>query len=77
MDRINKKNLKVDQKVAIKILEFSDAARSVIAREKSSGKKDINNWIIEGVITKIGRRYISIKMEESVSVNEEKFDITK
>lgn len=54
MDR--KLELKVGQKVVIKIIEGSN-----ISRNKDMSLENIDNWCYDGEVIKIGRRYITIK----------------
>jgi hypothetical protein len=54
MDR--KLDLAVGQKVAVKIEEGSNASRY-----KNMSLENINEWCFDGEVTKVGRRYITVK----------------
>ena len=56
MDR--KLNLQVGQPVAIKIEEMSNASRRV-----DMSLENIDEWCFDGEITKIGRKYITVKFK--------------
>lgn len=61
---INVNKIVVGQKVFIKIIERSNAARYI--------KSDtIDDWIYEGTVIKVGRKYITVKFNNGY---EEKFD---
>lgn len=68
MDR--KLKLKVGQKVVVKIEEMSNAARNLGLEGMTLD--NIDKWCVNGEVTKIGRKYITVKFNKW---NEEQFSI--
>lgn len=66
---MNKKDFKIGQKVYLKIIEGSNAARGI-------DKTNPNAWIKEKFVTKIGTKYITVTNNIEGTWGEEKFDIT-
>jgi len=54
-----KLDLKVDQKVIVKIIDGS-----YYSKNKDMSLKNINEWCYDGEVTKIGRKYITVKWNE-------------
>lgn len=65
---MEKKDFKVGQIVYLKIIEGSNAARYI-------DKSNIENWIKEKEISKIGNKYITVVNVNDLGYGEEKFDI--
>jgi len=65
MDR--KLDLKVGQKVVVTIIKRSNASR-----HKDMSLENIDNWCFDGEVTKIGRKYITVKWDKW---SEEQFSI--
>jgi len=61
---INVNKIVVGQKVFIKIIERSNAARYIKSNK-------VDDWIYEGLVIKIGRKYITVRFNNG---REEKFD---
>lgn len=68
-----KSDFKIGQKVYLKIIKGSNAARYI---SKDESKKP-ESWIKEKVVTKIGKKYITVMDSEKSTYGEEKFDITQ
>lgn len=66
---MEKKDFKIGQIVYLKIVEGSNVARYI------SDKSNIENWIKEKVVTKVGNKYISVANSDDDRWGEEKFDI--
>lgn len=56
MDR--KLDLKVGQEVAVKIENTSNASRYV-----DMGIDNIDKWCFDGIVTKVGKKYITVKFD--------------
>lgn len=70
---MEKSDFKIGQKVYLKIIKGSNAARYI-------SKDEVNNfesWIDEKVVTKIGKKYITVMDSTESTYGEEKFDITQ
>lgn len=65
--------IKVGQRVYLKIIKGSNAARYIDKDEADN----IELWIKEKVVTKIGRKYITVMDSVESTCGEEKFDITE
>ena len=65
---MDKKDFKVGQKVFLKIIKGSSAARYI-------NKSDPEAWIKEKVVTKIGRKYITVADDLERQHGEEKFNL--
>lgn len=70
---MEKSDFKIGQKVYLKIIKGSDAARYINKDEKNN----FDSWIKEKVVTKIGRKYITVMDSTESTYGEEKFDITQ
>jgi len=64
-----KLDLKKDQKVVVAIIE-----RSNMARNRDMSSENIDNWCFDGIVTKVGRKYITVKWDKW---SEEQFDKEK
>ena len=67
---MEKKDFKVGQDVYVKIVEGSNRAR------RMNDKSNIDNWIEEKIVTKIGNKYITVANKDDKEWGIEKFDIT-
>jgi hypothetical protein len=65
---MEKKDFTVGQKVYLKIIEGSNAARYI-------DKSNPDAWIKEKVVTKVGNKYLSVANIDNNMCGEEKFDI--
>lgn len=64
-----KSDFSIGQKVYLRIIEGSNAARYI---EKNNPEA----WIKEKIVTKIGKKYITVADERGIQYGEEKFDLT-
>lgn len=64
---------KIGQKVYLKIIKGSNAAR-YIGKDKVN---DLESWIEEKVVTKVGKKYITVMDSAESTYGEVKFDITE
>ena len=67
---MEKKDFKIGQNVYLKIVEGSNRARRI------NDKCNIDNWIEEKTVTKIGNKYITVANPNNTEWGEEKFDVT-
>lgn len=70
---MEKSDFKIGQKVYLKIIKGSNAARYV-SNDKT---EDSESWIKEKIVTKIGKKYITVMDSMDSTYGEEKFDITQ
>lgn len=68
---MEKKDIKIGQKVYLKIIKGSNAARYI----QESEKCNCESWIKEKIVTKIGKKYITVADDIGLSYGEEKFDL--
>lgn len=70
---MDKSDFKIGQKVYLKIIKGSNAAR-YISKDKN---EDFESWIKEKVVTNIGKKYITVMNSMDATYGEERFDITQ
>lgn len=70
---MEKSDFSIGQKVYLKIIKGSNAARH-ISKDKPETSE---SWIKEKVVTKIGKKYITVGNSTDSTYGEEKFDITQ
>lgn len=70
---MEKSDFSIGQKVYLKIIKGSNAARRINKDESETSE----SWIKEKVVTKIGKKYITVGNNTGSTYGEEKFDITQ
>lgn len=56
---MRKLDLKLNQEVVVKIIKGSN-----VSRNKDMSLENIDNWCYKGIVTKIGRKYITVKWDK-------------